>query len=147
ARGITREQIFEQACNQPIELVLTAHPTQASRRTVLSKYARIARALARRAPDDAALEAAVDEEVRREIASLWHTDNLRRLRPTPVDEARAGFGLFERILWDAVPTFLRRWDDALRAVTGRSLPVDVTPIRFGSWVGGDRDSNPFVTAD
>ncbi len=147
ASGVAPERLFEQACRQPIELVLTAHPTQASRRTVLAKYARIAEALARRATNDPEVEAAVDGDVRREITSLWHTDDLRRLRPTPIDEARTWLALFERILWDAVPAFLRRWDAALAAVTGRSLPISVTPIRFGSWVGGDRDGNPFVTAD
>ncbi|NUO47929.1 MAG: phosphoenolpyruvate carboxylase [Polyangiaceae bacterium] len=143
AAGATSDAIFEAACRQPIELVLTAHPTQASRRTALSKYERIARALARREHGDAS----VDEEIRREIASIWHTDDLRRLRPTPVDEARTELALFERVLWDAVPAFLRDWDTALHAVTGRRMPWDLAPIRFGSWMGGDRDGNPNVTPE
>ncbi len=144
AAGVTKDAIFEAACRQPIELVLTAHPTQASRRTVLSKYERIARAMARRERGELTR---VDEEVRREIAAIWHTDDLRRLRPSPLDEARTGLALFERVLWSSVPQFLRDWDAALFAVTGRRLPWDACPIRFGTWMGGDRDGNPNVTPE
>ncbi len=147
ASGISAEQIHERALRQPIELVLTAHPTQATRRTVLAKYERIAEALAERAAAPEPEGSSVDERVRREIATLWHTEDLRRLRPTPIDEAKTTFSLFERVLWDSVPAFLREWSDALLTVTGKPLPLDAAPIRFGSWVGGDRDGNPYVTPD
>ncbi len=149
AAGLDPADVARAASRQSIELVLTAHPTQASRRTVLAKYERIAEALARRAaPKAGSAEptAAVDEEIAREIASAWHTDDVRRLRPTPLGEARVGLSLFERTLWDAVPAFARAWDGALREVTGRALPVAAAPIRFGNWMGGDRDGNPNVTA-
>ena len=145
--GVSPEEIHERALQQKIELVLTAHPTQAARRTVLAKYERIAEALAERTDKSSDAASRVDERVRREIAALWHTEDLRRLRPTPIDEARTTFALYERVLWDAVPGFLREWSDAIGAVTGRPLPWQATPIRFGSWVGGDRDGNPYVTPD
>jgi phosphoenolpyruvate carboxylase len=130
-----------------IELVFTAHPTQAARRTVLQKHRRIAAALA--ALDHVDLTKAEREEMlghlKREIAALWHTDELRRRRPTPVDEAQGGLVLFEQVLWDAVPAYLRDLDLVLRKHLGEGLPLHCAPIRFGSWMGGDRDGNPEVT--
>ena len=72
---------------------------------------------------------------------------VREHAPSPLDEVRSGLIVFEQSLWQAVPQYLRGIDRALYAATGRSLPADVTPIRFGSWIGGDRDGNPNVTAD
>jgi hypothetical protein len=88
---------------------------------------------------------AITDDLRREVFSLWHTDEVRRSQPTPVDEARAGLELFEQILWNAVPAFLRELDAALREATGQGLPLDAAPIRIASWMGGDRDGNPNVT--
>ena len=64
-----------------------------------------------------------------------------------MDEARAGLLIFEPTLWDALPRYLRAVDCALLATTGQGLPIDATPIRFGSWIGGDRDGNPDVTSE
>ncbi|CAK7326488.1 unnamed protein product [Dovyalis caffra] len=86
------------------------------------------------------------EDLVREITSIWQTDELRRHKPTPVDEARAGLHIVEQSLWKAVPYFLRRVSNALKKHTGKSLPLTCTPIKFGSWMGGDRDGNPNVTA-
>jgi phosphoenolpyruvate carboxylase len=136
-----------------IELVLTAHPTQAARRTLLGKHARLAEALEARDGATGVAAARFDETIRREITSIWFTDEVRRRSPTPVDEARSGFALFEGVLWDAVPAFLRDVDEALRALapsadpaTGPGLPLDASPVRFGNWMGGDRDGNANVTA-
>ena len=74
--------------------------------------------------------------------AAWETDEIRPRRPTPVDEAIAGLLIFEQTLWDAVPRFLRSLDGALRAATGRRCALEAAPIRFGSWMGGDRDGNP-----
>ncbi|KAG2377133.1 Phosphoenolpyruvate carboxylase [Vigna angularis] len=82
----------------------------------------------------------------REITSIWLTDELRREKPTPVDEARAGLNIVEQSLWKAVPHYLRRVSSALKKHTGKPLPLTCTPIKFGSWMGGDRDGNPNVTA-
>ncbi|CAA7053539.1 unnamed protein product [Microthlaspi erraticum] len=86
------------------------------------------------------------EDLVREITSLWQTDELRRQKPTPVDEARAGLNIVEQSLWKAVPHYLRRVSNSLKKFTGKPLPLTCTPIKFGSWMGGDRDGNPNVTA-
>lgn len=78
--------------------------------------------------------------------ACWHTDEIRRHQPTPVDEAKWGFATIESTLWQALPEFLRKLDKQLLEHTGRSLPLDATPLRFASWMGGDRDGNPNVTA-
>ncbi|MCP4507421.1 MAG: phosphoenolpyruvate carboxylase, partial [Fuerstiella sp.] len=76
----------------------------------------------------------------------WHTEEIRSVRPTPVDEARWGFSVIENSLWDAVPEFLRDLDERLQQDYNVKLPIDAAPIHFSSWMGGDRDGNPFVTA-
>ena len=86
------------------------------------------------------------EALHRDITSCWLTDEIRRSRPTPLDEAHGGLAYLEETLWDAVPRFLRHLDAALRTHTGRRLPAAAAPVRFGSWMGGDRDGNPHVTA-
>lgn len=143
--GVPKEAFASAIADLRIELVLTAHPTQASRRTLLTKHRRIAEALARRdvAPSHEAPH--VEEDIRREIAAVWHTDEVRRIRPTPIDEARAGLVTFEQVLWDAVPAFIRDLDDSLHWFTGTRLHHRQAPIRFGTWMGGDRDGNPNVT--
>ncbi|MDX1721804.1 MAG: phosphoenolpyruvate carboxylase [Pseudomonas sp.] len=131
-----------------IELVLTAHPTEVARRTLIQKYDAIAAQLA--AGDHSDLSAAEHEQVaehlQRLIAEAWHTEEIRRSRPSPVDEAKWGFAVIEHSLWQAVPNFLRKADHALQAATGMHLALDAAPIRFASWMGGDRDGNPNVTA-
>jgi phosphoenolpyruvate carboxylase len=91
--------------------------------------------------------AEIADELRREIAASWDTDEIRPERPRPLDEVIGGLLIFEQTLWDAVPRFLRMLDRDLRDLTGQGLPVDRAPIRFGSWLGGDRDGNPSITPD
>ncbi|KAL2455270.1 Phosphoenolpyruvate carboxylase 4 [Abeliophyllum distichum] len=86
------------------------------------------------------------EDLVREITSICQTDEIKRHKPTPVDEARAGLNIVEQSLWRAVPHYVRRVSNALKKHTGRPLPLTCTPIKFGSWMGGDRDGNPNVTA-
>ncbi|MGZ7030937.1 MAG: phosphoenolpyruvate carboxylase [Thermoanaerobaculia bacterium] len=149
AQGISAERLFETVTSLHIELVLTAHPTEVMRRTLLQKQRRVAELLARNDHDDltAPERHEIVDELRREIASVWQTDEVRHERPTPLDEVRGGLFVFEQTLFDALPQYLRTLDEALRKHTGRSLPIDAVPIRFGSWIGGDRDGNPNVTAD
>src|SRR5438445_4366184 len=132
-----------------VELVLTAHPTELARRTLIQAYHRIAEALAFRDRADLtpAERAEAIEALRREIAVAWQTDDVRDRSISPLDEVRAGLVVFEPKLRGALPRCLRSVDRALRATTGASLPLDATPIRFGSWIGGDRDGNPNVTPE
>jgi phosphoenolpyruvate carboxylase len=149
AGGVTPPALHDAVCALRIELVLTSHPTEVSRRTLIHKYNRIAALLARRDRPD--LTRPEQEEVvaslRREIEAAWDTDEVRHERPTPLDEVRGGLIVFEQSLWHALPRFLRSVDRALLAVTGRALPLEASPVRYGSWIGGDRDGNPSVTPD
>lgn len=149
AHGETPERIAEVAGQLRIELVFTAHPTEITRRTQLAKHQRVAAALDRLdAPQLTPGERAdTHEKLRREISALWLTPNVRRQRPTPEDEARAGFAVIEHTLWDALPTHLRELDRTLYECAGRGLELEASPIRFASWMGGDRDGNPNVTPD
>jgi phosphoenolpyruvate carboxylase len=147
--GVSGDTLYDAICCLRIELVITAHPTEIMRRTLQHKYNRIADALAGRdRPDLTPLEReSLLQAMRREIAGAWHTEEVRRERPSPLDEVRSGMAVFEETIWNAVPEFCRSLDRTLRMVTGRGLPLDVAPIRFGSWIGGDRDGNPSVTPD
>ena len=145
--GIAPEALHDAAADLQIELVLTAHPTEVMRRTLLMKQRRIAALLDARDLESMEERAELEAALHREVAAVWATDELRRDRPTPEDEARGGFAVIEHVLWDAVPRILRSFDAMLREHTGRGLPVDAAPIRFGSWMGGDRDGNPRVTAE
>lgn len=149
AAGASPDTLYNTICALRVELVLTAHPTQAMRRTLLQKHRRLAALLARRdRPDQSRGEKdEIHADLRREIVALWQTDELRRRKPTPIEEARAGLVLFDQVLWDAVPAYLRELSRSLYAATGRELPLQATPLCFGSWMGGDRDGNPNVTAE
>lgn len=147
AKGIAPQEILETVRALDIELVLTAHPTEVSRRTLIQKYDAIADTLERLdhgglTPVERTHELTV---LRRHITGAWRTDEIRQARPTPVDEAKWGFTAIEQTLWWAVPDFLREFDAALFASTGQHLPPETSPVRFASWMGGDRDGNPNVT--
>lgn len=145
--GRSTREILDAVHALDIELVLTAHPTEVSRRTLIRKYDDIADALERL--DHGGLTPVERNEeltnLRRHITAAWHTDEIRKTRPTPVDEAKWGFTAIEQTLWNAVPQFLREFDAVLFEYTGEHLPLDTSPIRFASWMGGDRDGNPNVT--
>ncbi len=146
--GHSPDALARQLGKLDIELVLTAHPTEVARRTLIQKYDAIAAQLA--ALDHRDLNSLEREQItsrlQRLIAEAWHTEEIRRTRPTPVDEAKWGFAVIEHSLWHAVPAYLRRADQALKAATGLHLPLEAAPVRFASWMGGDRDGNPNVTA-
>jgi phosphoenolpyruvate carboxylase len=148
-QGVSPEHLHETVCRLGIDLVLTAHPTQATRRTILQKHRRLADLLDRHDDIDVTPQEReqIDDGLRREVESWWLTDELHYDRPTPIDEATSGLVLFEQVLWEAVPNHLRELDRALEEQTGRGLPLDCAPVRFCSWMGGDRDGNPYVTAD
>ncbi|HZQ07104.1 MAG TPA: phosphoenolpyruvate carboxylase [Anaerolineae bacterium] len=129
-----------------IELVFTAHPTEARRRTILSKLARMAVMLYELdRPDLLPLEREQwTDQLRAEIQSLWLTDRARTTRPEVTDEVRTGLFFFDTILWDVAP---RLYADLRRALVKYYPEIQVPPrfLTFGSWIGGDRDGNPFVT--
>ncbi|MDF1643062.1 MAG: phosphoenolpyruvate carboxylase [Pseudomonadales bacterium] len=149
SQGIPKSRISESIENLTIELVLTAHPTEVSRRTVSQKYDRIADHL--ETLDQVNLSDykrnTIKNELRREIASLWATDEIRHNKPTPVDEAKWGITTIEQTLWTTVPELLRQLSTHLNEQLGEGLSIDAAPIRFASWMGGDRDGNPNVTAE
>ncbi|HET9709736.1 MAG TPA: phosphoenolpyruvate carboxylase [Gemmatimonadales bacterium] len=147
ASGVTPEALHEQVRSLRIELVLTAHPTEVTRRTMRQKARNIAELLERKDHPDLtpAEQAEALDALRGEITAAWKTGEARAGQLTPIDEVKGGLVVIEQSLWDAVPQSLRALDRALRAATGKPLGVDAAPIRFGSWIGGDRDGNPNVT--
>ncbi|MBA4289396.1 MAG: phosphoenolpyruvate carboxylase [Pseudomonas sp.] len=148
ANGHKGEALARQFGRLDIELVLTAHPTEVARRTLIQKYDAMAEQLAAGDHNDLSVaeRERVTQRLQRLIAEAWHTEEIRRSRPSPVDEAKWGFAVIEHSLWQAVPNVLRKADQVLHQATGFHLPLEAAPIRFASWMGGDRDGNPNVTA-
>lgn len=146
--SISKQQIIDAVQQLLIELVLTAHPTEVTRRSLVHKYVEINNCLERL--ENADLTEKERHQIQRRllqlIAQAWHTNEIRTQRPTPFEEAKWGFAVIENSLWSAVPQFLRQLNDDLEEHCQFQLPVDLAPVRFSSWMGGDRDGNPFVTA-
>jgi phosphoenolpyruvate carboxylase len=126
--------------------VFTAHPTEVARRSVLTKLRRIGELLDFRHRSAAADHTAIDEQLAETIDLLWETDELRRERPTPADEASAINYYLEDLARNVVPLVVADFAVQLRGL-GIELPTSARPLRFGSWVGGDRDGNPNVTPE
>lgn len=149
AQGVSPDALHDAVSRLAIELVFTAHPTEIARRTLVQKFNRIASALAEGDRPDLTVPERdeVLARLRREIAGAWGTQEIREERPSPLDEVRSGLVVFEHSLWTAWPTYARAVDAALQKHTGRGLPLDVVPLRYGSWIGGDRDGNPNVTPE
>ncbi|UXN33930.1 phosphoenolpyruvate carboxylase [Avibacterium paragallinarum] len=147
-QGVPQDKVLESIHKLLIELVLTAHPTEVTRRSLGQKYIEINRCLSLLEHDD--LTETETTKLKRRlmqlIALVWHTNEIRTQRPTPVDEAKAGMAVIENSLWQAVPDFCRIVNFHLEKYYNIQFPIDLTPIRFSSWMGGDRDGNPFVTA-
>ena len=144
-----RADTFEKALqNLNIELVLTAHPTEVTRRTLIHKHKELARCLSKVHVESISplQRDKVETRIAELISQAWHTEEIRTIRPTPVDEARWGFSVIENSLWEAVPNFIRELDKRFVDKFNLSIPLDVSPVKFGSWMGGDRDGNPFVTS-
>ena len=145
--GATADRVRSLLSGLAVEPVFTAHPTEARRRTVLEKLRRLGQLTAALDEDSAARgHARLLDAIREEITALWRTDEVHRLAPSVFDEVRNGLYYFEQSLWEVVPRLYRAIDDAL-ALSYPGEAFDVPPfLRFGSWIGGDRDGNPNVTA-
>ena len=136
--GVPAEEIERRVS---LELVLTAHPTEAARRTVLASHLRVGSLLAEL--DDPLLapqrRGEIEDDLAAEITALWQTDEVRSQRPRVVDEIRNGHWFFEQSLIDAA--------ERLLADYRRHLPGARAPLRFGTWIGGDADGNPHSGPD
>lgn len=148
--GKSAAEVRAQLARLEVTLTLTAHPTEALRRTVLEKLYRIARRLERR--DESGhlshrelgeIRAAICEEV----TTLWQTDEVRRERPTVGDEVKNVTWYIEEILWEVMPEVSRSLGRAFRRVFGEELGALPLPLRVHAWPGGDMDGNPNVTPE
>ncbi|WP_416776991.1 phosphoenolpyruvate carboxylase [Xenorhabdus budapestensis] len=149
SKNFNNDDLVKAVNELSIELVLTAHPTEIARRTLIHKLVEVNACLAQLDHDDLAdyERNNITRRLRQLIAQSWHTDEIRKIRPTPIDEAKWGFAVVENSLWEGVPAFLREFNEQLEESIGYSLPAEAVPICFTSWMGGDRDGNPNVTAE
>jgi phosphoenolpyruvate carboxylase len=148
SREVGGEHVTELLGSLRVHLVLTAHPTEARRRAVVAALRRISELLTE--VDDHRAGAAEHAEARRALREhidlLWRTSQLRVQAMDPIDEVRAVMAVFDETLFQVVPTVYRELDRALAGVDGRPATHVPAFLRYGSWVGADRDGNPFVTA-
>ena len=143
--GITADAVAAFLARLRINPVLTAHPSEARRRTVLQHLRRISALIAALA--SSAEREAVLADLLEEVTLLWQTDEVRISRPTPLDEVRTGLFFFDETLFDVVPRIYRDLADALAAeYPGQRWEIPPF-LRFSSWIGGDRDGNPAVTSE
>eukprot|EP00557_Chaetoceros_sp_GSL56_P000067 CAMPEP_0176496740 /NCGR_PEP_ID=MMETSP0200_2-20121128/11353_1 /TAXON_ID=947934 /ORGANISM="Chaetoceros sp., Strain GSL56" /LENGTH=933 /DNA_ID=CAMNT_0017894709 /DNA_START=549 /DNA_END=3350 /DNA_ORIENTATION=+ len=149
----TPKQIYDSLVTQQVELVLTAHPTEVNRRTLLDKHRRIQYLLTE--ADELRSKGVVtkfqkkllDDALKREIWLMWQSDELYRRKPSVQEEAERGTLVVETVLWEALPNFLRKLDATMMDTLGDEyrLPLEAAPFKISSWMGGDRDGNPNVT--
>jgi len=149
SKNLSEQQLRDAVDQLSIELVLTAHPTEIARRTLIHKLVEVNNCLKQLDHNDLAdyERKQIMRRLRQLIAQSWHTDEIRKNRPSPVDEAKWGFAVVENSLWEGVPAFLRELNEQLETSLDYKMPVEAVPVRFTSWMGGDRDGNPNVTAD
>jgi phosphoenolpyruvate carboxylase len=151
AAGISADTVLAALAQLELVPVFTAHPTEVARRVVLRKRRRIAAALAGldHLPLTDAEVVAAQETILAEITALWQSDEVRRRKPTVKDEIIMGLDHYPVALFPALPPFYAELDRDLEAVYGLAVTAAELPtmIRFGSWIGGDRDGNPFVTPE
>ena len=148
-KKISNNKIYNIAKSLNIGIVLTAHPTEVKRRTLIQKYHTLTEILEQRIllnnyPSKLKI---LDKKLYDEITIIWNTDEIKRSRPTPAEEARWGLAIIEDSLWDTIPKVYRRLNQIFEKNMGKGLPKNFNPIEFGSWMGGDRDGNPFVTSE
>jgi len=149
--GITRQQALEWLARIEVILVFTAHPTEVARRTVLFKRQRIAAELEQldQLPLTEMDSEKHEQAILAEITALWQTDEVRRRQPSVRDEIRMGLDYYPSILFETLPALYEQLADDFREAYAHQLPANALPrvLRFGSWIGGDRDGNPLVTPE
>jgi len=149
SRGVDAESVQALLNGAQVRLVLTAHPTEARRRTVIDKLARIF-AFIRDLDERRALPYEVNRarsRIASTIAELWSSNEIRTTKPTVLDEVRAVLVYFGSTLVEVIPDIYRDLEDALAEVYPEATITVPSFLTFGSWIGGDRDGNPFVTPD
>jgi phosphoenolpyruvate carboxylase len=149
--GISAEEALQTLKRILIVPVFTAHPTEVARRSVLFKRRRIGEFLSAldRIPVPEVEMARLEEAIRAEITSLWQTDEVRSRRPTVYDEIKMGLDYYDVSIFATLPSLYQEIGEALRAAYGVELEAHELPqvLSFGSWIGGDRDGNPYVTPE
>lgn len=145
---LSDEKIIKAIENISIELVLTAHPTEINRRSLINNLNQVDYCLEKLDHDDLAdfQKVQILRRLKQLVAQYWYTDEIRQNRPTPNEEAKWGYEVIENSLWKAVPSYLRELDEQIQEVLPYRIPIDARPIHFSSWMGGDRDGNPNVVA-
>ena len=145
----SRAQLDGLLARTSIELVFTAHPSEAQRRTVLDKHRTIARLLTRRDRIELVPEerAHLDQALREEVTTLWQTDEIRSEKPRVGDEVKNTLFYLEEVLFPIVPSFYEAFEREAAAAFGAGARIPSGLVRFGSWVGADMDGNPNVTPE
>lgn len=149
--GIPADQALESLRKVEVVPVFTAHPTEVARRTVLLKRRRIARCLELLdllpMPTAEALE--LENAIAAEITALWQTDEVRVVKPQVSDEIRMGLDHYPFSIFESLPRLYREMQESFQQIYGMELCASQVPqvLSFGSWIGGDRDGNPFVTLE
>ncbi len=143
--ALSKKEIYDALTTQQVELVLTAHPTEVNRRTLLDKHRRVQNLLTEADEQRARgstpyKQAVINDSLKREIGLIWQSDELSRSKPTVQEEAERGTLVVETVLWETVPNFFRKLDATMVEALGEeySLPLDAAPFKFSSWMGGDR---------
>jgi phosphoenolpyruvate carboxylase len=139
-------QLQAQLAGLELRPVFTAHPTEARRRAIVTAILRISGLLNDLEKPGATERERTQRRLLEEIDLLWRTSQLRRTKLDPLDEVRTAMAIFDETLFRVVPTIYRSLDSALAPDSGARAPLARSFVRFGSWIGGDRDGNPFVTA-
>ncbi|HEX4319780.1 MAG TPA: phosphoenolpyruvate carboxylase [Acidobacteriaceae bacterium] len=149
--GISVEEAMDWLRKIRVVPVFTAHPTEVARRSVMFKRRRIGELLEQldRIPLPEENLARLEEQVLAEITSLWQTDEVRSRRPTVYDEIKMGLDYYDVSIFATLPSLYREISDALKSAYDLSIEMHELPkvLSFGSWIGGDRDGNPFVTPE
>ena len=144
---LSPEDLREALYHQQVDLVLTAHPTQTARRTMLQKKGKLFELMETRqnstlAPNQRTYLA---DLIHATIVEMLHSNPLRKIKPTVDDEVRGSLTVVENVLWHAVPGHMREVNHALKAIGQPPLPPNKCIVKLDTWIGGDRDGNPNVT--